>query len=339
MSRLPRGTPTLVGTFAALVGGMVMYITDPEARKYVNERVLPYRNRWVDRTLQHRKADLLCYADGHVVDIDAETGANAQYFNPYRTTGLTAVETDSEFTPYLKQCLKDTGYPDPVIVTASSLDYLRRQPTASLQTVVSTMSLSKHEDAEPILDEIRRVLRPDGKYIFIEHSSFPGTRETQEAWSKLVHPITGLHLHPVADLLTQKFGPVYLEDWSGKTDRRAPRANVDVMLTPAGAPLYRRPSPALLAPGSQLLHAWLKKDLADTVGPTEASAVMDPLTRSARTSAAIAHPARAALAERVERGLVPWSLRPVIAGYALHPAAGATAISQVCFSALCYLVK
>jgi len=301
-----------------------MYATDPEAQKAVHDALYPYRNRWVEREMQYRKRDLLSHATGEVLDINAETGNNVEYLDGQKATSLTAVERDPNFKPHLKQTMHDHGFPDGLIVGKDSLEYLRQQPTGSVQSVISTMCLSKTDHAEEILDEIKRVMRRDGRLYFVEYSSFPGTRDVQEWWSQLTRPLTGTVTHPLAEMLTAKFGSVYMEDWTESPGRRDPRANVAVLLDPRedSAPHYV--SPSLPTLGTNFLDHNLRAGLTQAVGQAEAARLFPSEPPKGRARSQTLHPTKETLLQRNARGLVPWSMRPLVAGYALHPQCGVT---------------
>lgn len=78
---------------------------------------------------------------------------------------------------------------------------------ASVDTVVTTWTLCTIPDALAALREMRRVLRPDGRLIFIEHgrATDPGVLRWQDRLTPLWRMITGgCHLNrPIDELLAQ----------------------------------------------------------------------------------------------------------------------------------------
>jgi ubiquinone/menaquinone biosynthesis C-methylase UbiE len=78
---------------------------------------------------------------------------------------------------------------------------------ASVDTVVTTWTLCTIPDALAALREMRRVLRPDGRLIFIEHgrSTDPGVLRWQDRLTPLWRVISGgCHLNrPIDELLAQ----------------------------------------------------------------------------------------------------------------------------------------
>ena len=73
-----------------------------------------------------------------------------------------------------------------------------------IDTVVSSWSLCSIAQIETALQEIRRVLRPDGQFIFIEHGRAPeaGVSRWQDRLEPLTAPLLGCRLNrPMDDLI------------------------------------------------------------------------------------------------------------------------------------------
>lgn len=61
-------------------------------------------------------------------------------------------------------------------------------PEDSVDTVVSTWTLCSVDNPEKVLEEIKRVLRPDGQFIFVDHGAHPNSGV--HLLQKLLTPIT-----------------------------------------------------------------------------------------------------------------------------------------------------
>jgi ubiquinone/menaquinone biosynthesis C-methylase UbiE len=110
---------------------------------------------------RHRRA-LLAAAHGRVLEIGAGTGLNVPHY-PDGLVELILAEPDPSMHRRLLR--RDDGR---ATVVAASADRLP-VADASVDTVVSTLVLCTVEDPEATLLEIRRVLRPDGQLLLIEH--------------------------------------------------------------------------------------------------------------------------------------------------------------------------
>ena len=141
-----------------------------------------------------RRRRLLAGARGAVLEIGGGTGANlAHYRNVDR---VIVAEPDPFMRKRLDQKLADARVP--VEVSAAGAETLPF-PDGSFDTVVSTLVLCTVPDQEVALDEVRRVLRPGGRLLFIEHVRAAGSTAR---WQDRVEPLWGRLLggcHPNRD--------------------------------------------------------------------------------------------------------------------------------------------
>ena len=128
-----------------------------------------------------RRRRLLAGARGAVLEIGGGTGANlANYRDVER---VVVAEPDPFMRRRLEQKLADARVPVEVSVAgAEALPF----PDGSFDTVVSTLVLCTVPDQEAALDEVRRVLRPGGKLLFIEHVRAVGSRAR---WQDRIEPL------------------------------------------------------------------------------------------------------------------------------------------------------
>jgi ubiquinone/menaquinone biosynthesis C-methylase UbiE len=127
---------------------------------------------WYDRVsgpleravLGERRARLLADLDGDVLDVGAGTGVNLPYFR--RASGVVAAEPDPAMRRRLTAKLGAARVP--VEVTADAAETLRH-PDASFDAVVFTLVLCSVASVDRALAEARRVLRPTGRLVVLEH--------------------------------------------------------------------------------------------------------------------------------------------------------------------------
>jgi ubiquinone/menaquinone biosynthesis C-methylase UbiE len=112
----------------------------------------------------HREA-LIGEASGDVLEIGGGTGANLPFYGDGVTT-LTITEPEKPMARRLERRIEET----------SSLAKLLRAPAedlpfedGSFDVAVSTLVLCTVDDQPRALRELRRVLRPGGRLLFIEH--------------------------------------------------------------------------------------------------------------------------------------------------------------------------
>jgi ubiquinone/menaquinone biosynthesis C-methylase UbiE len=121
------------------------------------------------RPLEHAvlgelRTRLLAALDGNVLDVGAGTGANLLYLR--QASRVVAAEPD----PAMRRRLaaKLAAAPVPVELTSDAAESLR-QPDGSFDAVVFTLVLCSVRDPERALAEARRVLRPSGRLVVLEH--------------------------------------------------------------------------------------------------------------------------------------------------------------------------
>ena len=115
--------------------------------------------------MRRRRRTLLAEAYGRVVEIGAGTGLNVAHY-PDAVHELVLTEPELGMRRKLARRL------DRHARTARILDAPAERlplPDASVDTVVSTLVLCTVDDPESALREVARVLRPNGRLLFIEH--------------------------------------------------------------------------------------------------------------------------------------------------------------------------
>jgi SAM-dependent methyltransferase len=122
------------------------------------------------RWMGARRERLLLGARGVVLEIGGGTGANLSYYGDVDC--VTVVEPD----PFMRKRIgpKSLAAHVPVEVSAAGAEELPFSD-GSFDTVVSTLVLCTVPDQGSALQEIRRVLRPEGRLLFIEHVRASGS--------------------------------------------------------------------------------------------------------------------------------------------------------------------
>ena len=133
------------------------------------------------RWMGARRRRLLAGARGAVLEIGGGTGANlAHYRNVDR---VTIAEPDPFMRSRIGPKLEDARVP--VEVSAAGAEALPF-PDGSFDTVVSTLVLCTVPDQAAALDEVRHILRPGGRLLFIEHVRAAGS---MARWQDRLEPL------------------------------------------------------------------------------------------------------------------------------------------------------
>ncbi|HST19368.1 MAG TPA: class I SAM-dependent methyltransferase [Gaiellaceae bacterium] len=115
--------------------------------------------------LAARRGELLAAARGRVLEIGAGTGANLPHYGD-GVEALTITEPDESMARRLEQRVRELDREVSVVrAPAERLPF----GDASFDVVVSTLVLCTVPDQGDALAELRRVLVPGGRVLFIEH--------------------------------------------------------------------------------------------------------------------------------------------------------------------------
>lgn len=115
--------------------------------------------------LRDERRQLLESAEGATIEIGAGTGLNLEHY-PEAVTRLVLAEPDRHMRRRLRQRVDAIGRPAEVIdASAERLPFA----DATFDTALVTLVLCSVSDQEVALAEIARVLKPNGRLLFIEH--------------------------------------------------------------------------------------------------------------------------------------------------------------------------
>jgi len=134
--------------------------------------------------MRRMRHELLADAHGSVLEIGAGTGLNLRHYGD-GVKELTITEPDAAmFAKLSKTAAGHRLNPRVVQAPAEQLPF----EDASFDAVVSTMVLCTVADAAASLSEIRRVLRPGGTLLLIEHVQAAEGTKLRAAQNKLHGP-------------------------------------------------------------------------------------------------------------------------------------------------------
>ena len=128
--------------------------------------------------LRERRRQLLREASGRCLEIGAGTGLNLTLW-PESIESLTLSEPDSHMAAQLRKRVAQSGRPVEVIeASGEALPF----DDSSFDSVALTLVLCTAPDPAAVLREVGRVLRPDGRFLFMEHvrADDPGLARWQD---------------------------------------------------------------------------------------------------------------------------------------------------------------
>ena len=141
----------------------VLRLYEKEARKYDREM------NFFDRLLFAGAREWVCaQATGEVLEIVIGTGRNLPHY--HEDVRLTGVELSLAMLELARARARELGQEvDLRIGDAQALEF----PDQSFDTVVCTLSLCTIPDDRAAVAEARRVLRPGGRFLLLEHVRSP----------------------------------------------------------------------------------------------------------------------------------------------------------------------
>jgi ubiquinone/menaquinone biosynthesis C-methylase UbiE len=137
--------------------------------------------------LERMRAELLGEASGRTLELGAGTGLNLPHY-PAAVSELLLAEPDPFMARRLRARLKaEQPAPTAVEVVEAPAEELPFDD-ASFDCLVSTLVLCSVESPEAAAAEIRRVLRPDGRFLCIEHVRSPDSERLARWQDRLERP-------------------------------------------------------------------------------------------------------------------------------------------------------
>lgn len=142
---------------------------DNGARSRFNAWFFDAFHRYINRVSRdHKRAAFGGLEARTVVEIGAGAGANVDYLRP--GTKLIAIEPNLQMHERLRRRCKQRGVDLTIVAGGAEAIPL---PDGSVDEAISSLVLCTVEDPVAALNEIRRVLRPGGRFRFVEHVAAP----------------------------------------------------------------------------------------------------------------------------------------------------------------------
>lgn len=129
------------------------------------------------------RAEWIPRATGDVLEVGIGSGLNLPFYTP-RVRRVYGLDPSPELQKIARSRAADL--PFEVKFMPQAVERQIPLPTGTIDTVVLTWTLCSVDDPGLALDEIRRVMRTDGRLVFIEHGSAPDARV--RTWQHRITP-------------------------------------------------------------------------------------------------------------------------------------------------------
>jgi SAM-dependent methyltransferase len=170
----------------------------------VHDRIGPFIHDLVGAPMEKKpfirdaRGKLRAAANGRVLEVGAGTGFNLPHY-PAGVDDLTVTDGSAGMLRRAEKRADQAGRH--VTVTTADAEHLPFED-ASFDTVVASLLLCSVGDQDEALSEIRRVLKPGGQYLFLEHvrSGDQKLAHRQDRWEG-VWGVMAQGCHPNRDTL------------------------------------------------------------------------------------------------------------------------------------------
>ncbi len=149
---------------------------------------------------------LLADVVGSVLEIGFGTGLNLPYYLPDRVEKIVTVDINPGMTKLAQKRIAASLIPvDYRVLNGEKLPLADN----TFDTVVSTWTLCSVDNVDLAISEIYRVIKPGGKFLFIEHGL--SNEPNIQTWQHRITPIQkvigdGCHLdRPIGQLIAKQF--------------------------------------------------------------------------------------------------------------------------------------
>ncbi|MEM7725132.1 MAG: class I SAM-dependent methyltransferase [Cyanobacteria bacterium P01_A01_bin.45] len=182
---------------------------------FYSQRIFPYLLDWSlsDPIFSRYREEILIGVEGEVLEIGFGTGLNLSYY-PESIKKIITVDNNPSTHKLAQKRIKNSSITvDHRVLSGENLP----MEDNTFDSVVSTWTLCSIEKVQQAIQEIYRVLKPGGKFFFIEHGL--SNELSVQVWQNRLNPIQniigdGCNINRnIRQLVEQEFNQVSLEEF------------------------------------------------------------------------------------------------------------------------------
>lgn len=150
-----------------------------------------------------RRAQVVPRATGRVFEIGCGGGINQPFYDPGKVTGFAGIDPSGKLLDYARQEAMKKGWNADIRQgVGENIPFEAEE----FDTVVCTYTLCSVQDSRQVLSELRRILKPGGTLLFLEHGRAPDPKV--QHWQARIEPtwkrlLGGCHLtRPISDAIS-----------------------------------------------------------------------------------------------------------------------------------------
>ena len=139
------------------------------------------------KPINYQRKKVVPLAKGVVLEVGIGSGLNIPFYNKNNIEKIIGLDPSEELNVLAKRVADDNGIQiDFLINGAEDIDL----PDSSVDTILITYTLCTIPNLNKSMSEMKRVLKPGGKFIFCEHGIAPDVNIIK--WQRRINPIWGI---------------------------------------------------------------------------------------------------------------------------------------------------
>ena len=134
--------------------------------------------------IMKRRSMVVPHAKGDVFELGCGGGLNQQFYDTEAVTSFAGIDPHAGLLDRARAAAEAKGWPADIREgVGEDIPF----PDRSFDTVVCTFTLCSVADPAKVLSEMRRILRPGGKALFLEHGRAPDAPVRK--WQDRINPV------------------------------------------------------------------------------------------------------------------------------------------------------
>ncbi len=131
-----------------------------------------------------RRSKVVPLARGDVFELGCGGGLNQQFYDNEAVTSFSGIDPHAGLLGWAKEAAEARGWPADIREgVGENIPF----PDRSFDSVVCTFTLCSVDDPSQVMSEMRRILRPGGQLLFLEHGRAPDANVAK--WQDRIEPV------------------------------------------------------------------------------------------------------------------------------------------------------
>ncbi|WP_325065182.1 class I SAM-dependent methyltransferase [Qipengyuania aquimaris] len=168
--------------------------------------------------IEERRRQVIPLAEGHIFELGCGGGLNQPLYDPDRVESFAGIDPNEKLLANARDRARERGWSADIREgVGEDIPFA----DSTFDTAVCTYTLCSVEDPAKVLGELRRILKPGGRLLFLEHGRAPDASVAK--WQDRIEPVWkplagGCHLtRPIGSALrgagfeVEPLGQAYLD--------------------------------------------------------------------------------------------------------------------------------